>query len=99
MSIRDEIRAAIKDGKPFCAGGILASVPGCEGDRAKLSQNLSAFAESSSFTSFIRRGRDSNPRYCFQYISFQDYRLKPLGHLSANSRIIAYALPFFNLTL
>jgi hypothetical protein len=28
-----------------------------------LTQNLSAFAESSSFTSFIRRGRDSNPRY------------------------------------
>jgi hypothetical protein len=42
MSIRDEIRAAIADGKPFCAGGILARVPGCENDRAKLSQNLSA---------------------------------------------------------
>ena len=30
-------------------------------------QNLSAFAESSSFTSFIRRGWDSNPRYLAVY--------------------------------
>jgi len=42
MSIRDEIRAAIKDGQPFSAGGILARVPSVEGDRAKLSQNISA---------------------------------------------------------
>jgi phosphatidylserine decarboxylase len=42
MSIREEIRNAIKNGQPFSAGSILASVPSCEADRAKLSQNLSA---------------------------------------------------------
>ncbi len=31
---------------------------------------------------YKRRERDSNPRYPREYSSFQDYRLKPLGHLS-----------------
>lgn len=29
-----------------------------------------------------RRGRDSNPRYCFQHTRFPVVHLKPLGHLS-----------------
>lgn len=42
MSIRDEIRIAIKNGEPFSASSILAKVPSCEGDRAKLAQNIAA---------------------------------------------------------
>jgi hypothetical protein len=35
-----------------------------------------------------RRGRDSNPRYSFPYSSFQDWRLKPLGHLSPTTVLL-----------
>src|SRR5215471_10645789 len=35
-----------------------------------------------------RRERDSNPRYGFPYSSFQDWRLQPLGHLSATTTVL-----------
>ena len=35
-----------------------------------------------------RRERDSNPRYGFPYSSFQDWRLQPLGHLSAPTTVL-----------
>ena len=35
---------------------------------------------------FRRRGQDSNLRYGEPYNGFQDHRLKPLGHLSNNSK-------------
>ena len=38
-----------------------------------------------------RMGRDSNPRYGFPYSSFQDCRLRPLGHPSGVAVTLNFA--------
>jgi hypothetical protein len=47
-----------------------------------LTQNHFASAKCSSFTTFIRRGWDSNPRYSYEYTHFPGVRFRPLSHLS-----------------
>ncbi len=37
---------------------------------------------SATFCIYLRRGRDSNPRYPFEYTNFPGLLLKPLGHPS-----------------
>lgn len=41
-----------------------------------------------------RKGRDSNPRWSCPHTSFQDWRLKPLGHLSQTYLIYSILLIF-----
>jgi hypothetical protein len=39
---------------------------------------------SAELSNNLRRGRDSNPRYPFEYTHFPGVLLQPLGHLSKN---------------